>query len=66
MVFAGRIADTDCDPVLLMSAAVEVLRHALNAELMRKIPFIGKDLKAYSLDTVKIFHRDARQVGYTL
>ena len=37
-VFAGRIADTGVDPVPLMTAAVEVLRDAPNAELIWASP----------------------------
>jgi transaldolase len=37
-VFAGRVADTGCDPVPLMTAAVEMLRIAPNAELIWASP----------------------------
>lgn len=37
-VFAGRIADTGRDPVLLMAAAVELLRPTPNAELIWASP----------------------------
>jgi transaldolase len=37
-VFAGRVADTGCDPVPLMVAAVEMLRIAPNAELIWASP----------------------------
>jgi transaldolase len=35
-------------------------------EILRKLPLIGHDLEAYSLDTVKMFYRDAVAAGYTL
>jgi transaldolase len=35
-------------------------------DILRKIPLIGRDLSEYSLDTVKMFHRDAAAAGYTL
>ena len=35
-------------------------------DLIRKIPLIGKDLKEYSLDTVRMFSADAQKVGYRL
>ena len=38
----------------------------VTADLLKKLPLVGKDLAAYSLDTVKMFHDDARQAGYTL
>jgi transaldolase len=93
-VFAGRIADTGYDPVPLMAAAVELMRHAPNAELiwasprellnifhadaigchiitvthdiLKKLSLVGYDLREYSLDTVKMFHNDAKQAGFTL
>jgi transaldolase len=93
-VFAGRIADTGCDPVPLMAAAVDILRTAPNAELiwasprellnifhaetvgchiitvthdiLKKLSLVGYDLGEYSLDTVKMFHSDAAQAGFTL
>lgn len=37
-VFAGRIADTGCDPVPIMAAAVELLSLAINAELIWASP----------------------------
>jgi transaldolase len=35
-------------------------------DLLKKLPLVGKDLAAYSLETVKMFHDDARAAGYTL
>jgi transaldolase len=35
-------------------------------ELLKKLPMLGKDLAELSLDTVKMFHRDAATAGYTL
>ena len=37
-VFAGRVADTGCDPVPLMAAAVQMLQIAPNAELIWASP----------------------------
>jgi transaldolase len=93
-VFAGRIADTGCDPVPLMAAAVDILTSTPNAELiwasprellnifhadtigchiitvthdiLKKLSLVGYDLCEYSLDTVKMFHNDAAQAGFTL
>jgi len=48
-VFAGRVADTGYDPVPLMSAAVEMLRIAPNAEL----------IWASSREILNIFQADA-------
>ena len=93
-MFAGRIADTGCDPVPIMAEAVDILRPYPNVELiwasprevlnifhaeaagchiitathdlLHKLALIGKDLDDYSLDTVKMFHRDAAQAGYEI
>ncbi len=93
-VFAGRIADTGCDPVPVMSAAVKLLaphpqmeliwaspRELLNVfqadaigchiitittDILNKLPLIGKDLDAYSLETVRMFFDDARSSGFVL
>jgi transaldolase len=35
-------------------------------DLLKKIELIGKDLGEFSLDTVKMFHRDASDAGYKL
>jgi len=33
-------------------------------DLLKKLPSLGKDLTDFSLDTVKMFHRDAQAAGY--
>jgi len=35
-------------------------------DVLKKLELVGKDLSAYSLDTVKMFHNDAKQAGYAL
>ena len=35
-------------------------------DLLKKLPGLGRDLDDFSLDTVKMFHRDAAAAGYTL
>lgn len=35
-------------------------------ELLKKLPLLGRDLTAFSLDTVRMFHADAEAAGYTL
>jgi len=35
-------------------------------DLLKKLPTLGKDLDEFSLDTVRMFHRDAAAAGYTL
>ncbi len=38
----------------------------LAPELLRKMELVGKDLKQYSLETVEMFHHDARTAGYEI
>lgn len=35
-------------------------------DILAKLPIIGKDLNEYSLDTVKMFYRDALQAGFNI
>lgn len=35
-------------------------------DVLAKLPLVGYDLDDYSLDTVKMFHRDAKSAGYSL
>jgi transaldolase len=35
-------------------------------DILKKLDLVGKDLSEYSLDTVKMFHGDARKAGFTL
>ena len=35
-------------------------------DVLKKLELVGKDLREFSLETVKMFHADARQAGYTL
>jgi len=93
-IFGGRIADTGCDPVPMMTRAVEQYhnlpqakilwaspREVLNIyqaetcgchiitatdDVLAKLALYGKDLGEHSLDTVKMFHNDAKKAGFTL
>lgn len=93
-VFAGRVADTGCDPVPMMAKAVDILKAAPASELiwasprellnifqaddigchiitvtndiLKKLTLVGYDLDQYSLDTVKMFYKDAFDAGFTL
>jgi len=38
----------------------------MTGELIKKLPSLGKDLDAFSLDTVKMFRRDAITAGFSL
>jgi transaldolase len=33
-------------------------------DILKKLPLVGKDLDEFSLDTVRMFYRDAQQAGY--
>jgi transaldolase len=35
-------------------------------DILKKLSLVGRDLHDYSLDTVKMFHTDAAQAGFTL
>jgi transaldolase len=35
-------------------------------DVLAKLPLVGKDLAEYSLDTVKLFYRDAQAAGYSI
>ena len=35
-------------------------------DILNKLSLIGYDLTEYSLDTVKMFHDDARKAGFSL
>jgi transaldolase len=93
-VFAGRVADTGCDPIPLMVAALEEMKATPKAELiwasprellnifqadaigchvitvtsdiLKKLSLVGYDLDELSLDTVKMFHNDAKAAGFKL
>lgn len=38
----------------------------MTPDLLAKIPSLGKSLDAFSLETVRMFHRDAATAGYTI
>jgi transaldolase len=38
----------------------------VTADILAKLPLLGRDLDEYSLDTVKMFHGDATAAGYRL
>jgi len=94
-VFAGRIADTGCDPMPIMRASKALLENQPKAELLwasvrevlnllqaeqsgcdivtvphdilnKASKMFGMDHTELSLDTVKMFARDAADAGYRL
>jgi transaldolase len=38
----------------------------VTSDLLKKLPILGRDLADYSLETVRMFHRDAAAAGYDL
>jgi transaldolase len=38
----------------------------VTADILEKLEVVGKDLNEFSLDTVKMFRRDAMRAGLTL
>ena len=94
-IFAGRIADTGCNPMPIMKSARRMMDHLPHAELLwasvrevlnifqsdeagchivtaphdilrKAIDMCGTDLDALSLDTVRMFDRDAKAAGFRL
>jgi transaldolase len=54
--------------LLNLVQAAEVGCHIITVtpDLLKKLDLVGKDLADFSLDTVKMFHRDASDAGYQL
>jgi transaldolase len=54
--------------ILNVIQANEIGCHVITVtkEILDKVNLLGKDLDEYSLDTVKMFHRDAQESGYSL
>lgn len=48
--------------------AAQIGCHIITAtnDIIKKLPLIGKDLHEFSLETVQMFHHDARAAGYEL
>jgi len=94
-VFAGRIADTGCDPVPVMLECRKIMGHLPQAELLwascrevlnilhadqcgthiitvthdvlkKALTMWGLNLNELSLDTVKMFYKDASAAGFRL
>lgn len=84
-IFAGRIADSGRDPMVVMREARKLMKHrsellwasprelfnliqadrsgchiiTVSNDLLKKVHLLGKDLNEFSLETVKMFYRDA-------
>jgi transaldolase len=77
MASAAKILKTLPKAELLWASSREVFNvvqaeacgcHIITAtpDIISKISLVGKDLKQYSLETVKMFHDDARSAGFKL
>jgi len=51
---------------LVQADAVDCHVITMTQDLLAKIPSLGKDLEQFSLETVQMFHGDAKKAGYTL
>jgi transaldolase len=51
---------------LVQAAAIGCHVITVTHDLLKKLPLLGRDLDDFSLDTVKMFHRDADAAGYSL
>lgn len=38
----------------------------VTTDILKKLDLVGKDLRAYSLETVRMFHEDGKRAGYSL
>ena len=63
-----EIVWASCREIYNVVQAAQVGCHIITVPygLMRKLDLLGKDLTEFSLDTVKMFHKDAVVSGYTL
>jgi len=75
---ARAVADASAASVELLWASPREVLNVVQAEqagahiitvphdMLKKLELFGKDLEEYSLETVRMFHRDAQSAGYTL
>ncbi len=77
MTRAAKICESVPNVELIWASPRELLNvfqadaagvHVITAthDILAKLSLVGKDLDEYSLDTVKMFHRDAASAGFTL
>ncbi len=77
MTAAGRIVHAVPGVELLWASPREVLNVlqadaadcdiiTATADILKKLDLLGKDLREFSLETVKMFHEDGRRAGYRL
>ncbi|MBJ7597980.1 MAG: transaldolase [Candidatus Nephthysia bennettiae] len=54
--------------ILNVVQADEIGCHVITVthDMLKKLPLLGRDLEDFSLDTVRMFHRDAQSAGYSL
>jgi transaldolase len=78
MTTAAAILKENCPKAELLWASPRELLNILQADevgcgiitvtndVLKKLPLLGKDQDAYSLETVKMFHDDAKAAGYSI
>lgn len=77
MAEAVRILSSEPQQELIWASPRELLNvfqadavgcHIITAtnDVLKKLALVGRDLSAYSLDTVRMFYEDGRAAGYTL
>ncbi|MBN2138003.1 MAG: transaldolase [Sedimentisphaerales bacterium] len=77
MVEAAKMTEQNAGAELLWASCRELFNifHAercgcqiitVTADILRKLPNIGRDLADFSLDTVRMFYRDAQTAGYKM
>lgn len=92
-VFAGRIADTGCDPEGIMKETAAICRQCgakslwascrevfnimqaercgvdiitVTEDVLGRLGNLGKGLEEFSLETVRMFERDGRELGFSI
>src|SRR5882672_4347832 len=64
---AELIWASPCELLNIVQAG-QVGCHIITAtnDILKKLSLVGKDLDAYSLETVEMFHKDAKAAGYSI
>ena len=63
--WSGKLERTPLDQLLTLSASEPIILTVTN-DILKKLELVGYDLPEYSLDTVKMFYRDAVAAGFRL
>ena len=63
--WSGKLERTSLDQLLTLSTSEPIILTVTN-DILKKLELVGYDLPEYSLDTVKLFYRDAVAAGFRL